>query len=171
MPPVAQFLTQRHVPYRLFRHSVAVHSLEQAAEERGQRPEQVVRSLVFRLGEGQYVLVLAAGGAQVSWPALRRYLGQSRISMASEEEVLAATGYRVGTVSPLALATPLRILADEGVFQPEEISLGSGERGAAVILKSVELRNLLPSVEMGRFLSPSATDGKPQPPGQAASKT
>jgi len=152
-PPVAQTLTQMSVPYRLFRHQGQVTSLEQAAAERGQEPGQVVRSILFRLGEGSFVMVLMAGPAQVSWPALRAYLGQSRLSMASEEEVLSVTGYRVGAVSPLGLPGPIRILADENVFIPEEVSIGSGERGTAVILKSTDLRSSIDAIETGKFAS------------------
>jgi Cys-tRNA(Pro) deacylase len=153
-PPVSVALEQLGVPHRVFRHSGPVSSLEQAALERGQRPEQVIRSLVFRLGAGEFVMVLVAGPAQVSWPALRAHLGRSRISMASEEEVLAATGYRVGAVSPFGLPAPLRMLADESVFLPDEVSIGSGERGVTVILLSADLRRALGEVEIGRFIQP-----------------
>jgi hypothetical protein len=87
--PVTRVLSARGIPHRLFRHPGQVHSLEQAAQERGQKPEQVVRSLVFRLGQGQYVMILVAGPGQVAWPALRSYLGQSRLTMATAEEVQA----------------------------------------------------------------------------------
>lgn len=103
-------------------------------------------------------MVLAAGRAQVSWPALRAYLGQSRLTLASEKEVLQVTGYRVGTVSPLGLLTPLRILADEAVFVPEEISLGSGEPNVGIILKPAHLRQVLGEVEVGRFVQSAGTE-------------
>lgn len=152
-PPVAQALTRLGIPYSVFRHPGPVTSLEQAALERNQRPEQVVRSIVFRLGEENFVMVLVAGPAQVSWPALRAYLGQSRLTMASEAEVFQVTGYRVGAVGPIGLPAPMRILADESIFQAEEISIGSGERGVAVILKPEDLRAAIGSLETGEFIN------------------
>jgi len=151
LPPASKALSMLGLPHRVFRHTGQVTSLEQAARERGQFPGQVVRSLLFRLGQGKFVMVLAAGPGQVSWSALREYLGQSRLSLAAEAEVLAVTGYRIGTVSPLGLPAPLRILADENVFQPEEISLGSGEQDVGIIMKSADLRRALGKVEVGRF--------------------
>lgn len=74
--------------------------MEQAARERGQRPEQVVRSILFRTGKDEYLLALVAGAAQISWKALRAYLGQSRLTMAKEDEVLRVTGYPIGAVGP-----------------------------------------------------------------------
>lgn len=151
MPPVAQVLAEKGIPHRVFRHPGQIHSLEQAAQERGQRPEQVVRSIVFRLSEDNFVMVLVAGAAQVSWPALRSYLGQSRLTMASEAEVLQATGYRTGAVSPLGLPGSMRILVDESVLAEEEVSIGSGERFVTVILRTADLLRALGTVETGQF--------------------
>jgi prolyl-tRNA editing enzyme YbaK/EbsC (Cys-tRNA(Pro) deacylase) len=152
-PPAASLaLEKMGIPHHVFRHVRPVETLEQAARERGQSPGQVVRSIVFRLGKGEFVMVLAAGPAQISWPALRSYLGRSRISMAVKEEVLAATGYRIGAVSPFGLPAPLRTLADEAVFVPEDVSLGSGVRGVAIIMKSGDLRRALGDVEVGKFV-------------------
>jgi Cys-tRNA(Pro) deacylase len=127
-----------------------VSSLEQAARERGQSPDQVIRSIVFRLAKDEYVMVLIAGERQVSWPTLRHYLGQSRLTMAKEDELIAVTGYGVGAVSPFGLPRPMRILVDESVFVPEEISIGSGVRGTTVILRSADLRRALGDVQVGK---------------------
>jgi Cys-tRNA(Pro)/Cys-tRNA(Cys) deacylase len=150
-PPSAQALDRLAIPYRLFEHRQPPGSLEEAARQRGQVPGQVVRSIVFRLAEGQFVLVLVAGPAQVSWKALRSALGVSRISMASEAEVLAATGFVRGVVTPLGLPYPMRILADEAVFAQAEISLGSGVRGVAVILRPTDLQTALGDIKIGKF--------------------
>ena len=135
------------IPYRLFQHAGKVESLEQAAAERGQRPAQVVRSILFRRGEGEYVMALVAGPAQISWPALRRHLGQNRLSMASPEEVLAVTGSPIGAVSPLGLPAPLPILVDHSVLAETELSLGSGVRGLAIVLRQADLLRALPQAE------------------------
>lgn len=146
--PVTEELAILEIPFRTFRHPGPVSSLEQAALERGQEPEQVIRSLLFRLSKGYYIMVLVAGPTQVSWPALRQYLGQSRVTMADQGEVLQVTGYKLGAVSPFGLPSPLRILVDESVFKPVEVSIGSGERGLTVILRSEDLKNALGDVEI-----------------------
>ena len=146
--PVTQALDQLHVPYRFFRHPKPVHSLEQAAEERGQRPSQVVRSILFRTGPEEFVLVLVAGPEQISWPALRSYLGQSRLTMATEAEVRAVTGYPIGAVSPFGLPEPVRTLVDKSVMGEEELSIGSGIRSTTVILRREDLLRALGPVEM-----------------------
>ena len=151
MPPVSQALTALDIPHRVFRHEQPVNSLEQAAQDRGQKPEQVLRSILFRLGQEQYAMVLMAGPGQISWKALRQHFGQSRLTMATPEEVLAVTGYPIGAVAPFGLPKPLPVLVDESVTAQEEVSLGSGVRGTAVILKVTDLLRALGDVPAGRF--------------------
>jgi Cys-tRNA(Pro)/Cys-tRNA(Cys) deacylase len=149
---VTRDLTEKGIPHRLFRHPGKVESLEQAAQERGQRPDQIIRSILFRLGEGEYALVLAAGKRRISWTALRRYFGQSRLTMAAEDEVLSVTGHPLGAVSPFGTKQPVRVLIDRSVLQEQEISLGSGERYATVFMQVQDLLGALPEAEIGSFV-------------------
>jgi Cys-tRNA(Pro)/Cys-tRNA(Cys) deacylase len=157
MTPAAQALREMGVPHCEFVHPGQIQSLEQAAAERGQSPGQVVRSILFRVRAGEFVMVLMAGLAQISWPKLRRYLGLSRISLATEAEVLEVTGYRIGTVTPFGTATRIRVIADARVFVNEEVSMGSGVPNIGVILKSADLRRALGDVEVGDFCSETIT--------------
>ena len=151
--PVTRTLDALGIPYRFFRHPGQVTSLEQAAREREQVPKQVIRSILFRLAKGNYVMVLVAGPRQISWPALRSYLGQSRLTTADKSEVLAVTGYPIGAVSPLGLPNAMRILIDRNVLQNGEISIGSGVRNTTIIMDSDHLLGALDSVEVGDFIN------------------
>ena len=146
--PVSRVLAQMSIPHREFRHAGPVRSLEQAAAERGQQPEQIIRSILFRLAADDFVMVLMAGPQQIDWKALRRTLGEKRLTTASEEEMLRITGYQRGAVAPFGLPAPLRVLADESIFGPEEVSLGSGVRGTTIILSSADLRRALGDIEI-----------------------
>jgi Cys-tRNA(Pro) deacylase len=125
-----------------------VHSFEQAAADRGQRPEQIVRSILFQIRPEEFVMVLMAGREQVDWRKLRQLAGRSRVRMATEEEVLEVTGYRVGTVSPFGLKKPVKILIDESVLEEEVVSTGSGVRQMAILMKSADLRRALGDAEI-----------------------
>lgn len=151
IPPVSQALTARGIPHRVFRHPGPVASLEQAAVERGQEPGQIIRSIVFRLSAESFVMVLMAGPQQIDWKTLRHYLGEKRLTTASEEEVRRVTGYERGAVAPFGLPHPMRILADASIYAFEEMSIGSGERGVTVILGQDALRRALGEVEMVEF--------------------
>jgi prolyl-tRNA editing enzyme YbaK/EbsC (Cys-tRNA(Pro) deacylase) len=110
---------------------------------------------LFRLKQDEYVMVLVAGPAQVSWKALRQHLGQSRISMAGEDDVLEITGYPIGAVGPFGLSRRVRMLIDPNVLAEDEISIGSGIRGTAVILKSEDLLAGLGQAEVVPLAEPS----------------
>lgn len=152
--PAALYLARWNIPFTIFKHTRETHSLEQAAAERGQDPRQIIRSILFRLSKTDFVLVLVAGSKQVSWKKLRRYLGQSRLTLAGSTEVKEHTGSLPGAVSPFGLPKPLRILADRSILIPPEVSLGSGIRGIALILTRENLLKALENVEFDDFSTP-----------------
>ena len=147
-PPASIALEKLGVPHKIFRHETPVTSFEQAASDRGQRASQIVRSILFRIAEDEFIMALVAGPAQISWKILRKHLGRSRITMATEDEVLAVTGYRIGTVNPFGLPRQFKVLVDPGVMGEEEVSIGSGMRNAAIILKSADLLHALKDAEV-----------------------
>ena len=147
-PPASIALDQLGIPHRIFRHNTPVTSFEQAASDRNQRPEQIVRSILFQVRPEEFVMVLMAGREQVDWRKLRKLIGRSRVRMATEDEVLEVTGYRVGTVSPFGMRERVKVLMDASVLREEEISLGSGVRNTAIILKSADLQRALGEVEI-----------------------
>ncbi|MDD2921049.1 MAG: YbaK/EbsC family protein [Anaerolineales bacterium] len=151
-PPVSLALTKLDIPHKVFHHKNPVVSFEQAAGERGQRVSQIVRSILFRVSEDEFVMALVAGSGQISWKALRKYLGRSRVTMATEDEVFAATGYKIGTVGPLGLRKQIRVLIESRVFDEEEISIGSGMRDRAIILKSADLQIALKNADVVSLL-------------------
>ncbi len=156
--PVTRALEALGIPHTLHVHEQPLHSLEQAAQERGLEPGQIVRSLLFRLEDGTFVLVLAPGPAKVSWPSLRRHLGVTRLTTAPPEEVRRVTGYEPGAVSPFGLPSPLRILADRGLLAQAVVSVGAGIRNAGIILAREDLvRALQP--EMGDFVEKAPAPG------------
>ncbi len=138
------------MPYKLFIHERPLTSIEQAAEERGLQTAQIIRSLLFRTSKDGFLMVLMPGPSQVSWSKLRHYLGVSRLTTASEGEVLEMTGYERGAVSPLGLPQPMRILGDDGICEHEVISLGAGIRNAGIIMKRDDLLRAV-EIELADF--------------------
>jgi Cys-tRNA(Pro)/Cys-tRNA(Cys) deacylase len=149
--PVTRALDEQGISYRVHVHDKPLKSLYQAARERGLEPSQIVRSLLFRIEDGSFVMVLAPGPGKVAWPKLRHFLGVSRVTTARAEEVQEVTGYPLGAVSPFGISEPVRILADRRILEHETVSLGVGVRNAGLVLKREDLlRSLDP--EMGDFL-------------------
>ena len=97
-------------------------------------------------------MVLVAGPDQIDWRKLRQLVKRSRVRMATEEEVLEVTGYRVGTVSPFGMKNQVKVLIDASVLEEEEVSIGSGVRSTAIILKTEDLRHALGDVDVVSLL-------------------
>ncbi|HXQ37423.1 MAG TPA: YbaK/EbsC family protein [Anaerolineales bacterium] len=154
-PPASVALDQLGTPHRLFFHEGIVTSFGQAAQERGQRESQVVRSILFQIRPEEFAMVLVAGPAQVDWKKLRQLVGRSRIRMATEDEVLEVTGYRVGAVSPFGLKNKVKIMIDASVLNEEEVSIGSGVRDTAIIMNTADLRHALKDTEIVSLLEES----------------
>lgn len=148
--PVTLALDHLGIPYQLHIHEKPLRSLEQAAQERGLEPTQIIRSLLFRCEDETYTLLLMTGPGKVSWPKLRRYLGVSRVTTATSEQVQKVTGYIPGAVSPFGLPSAMRILADQGLLAREVVSIGAGIPNAGVILKRDDLLEAL-QIEIGDF--------------------
>ena len=151
--PASKILTELNIPHLEHVHMTEITSLEQAAAERNQDPNQVVRSIVFRLSEGEYAMALIAGPTQVSWSALRQHFKQPRLTIASPEEVKQVTGFQIGAVSPFGILAPLPILVDESVLAQPAVSLGSGVRGTAIMITTENLINALGEYEVRKFSS------------------
>ena len=154
-PPASLALDVLGIEHRIFLHEKPVSSFEQAASDRNQRPEQIVRSILFQIRPDEFLMVLMAGPAQIDWKSLRQLVKRSRVRMATEEEVLEVTGYRVGTVSPFGLKNQVQVLIDASVLKEEEISIGSGVRNMAIIMKSADVRRALGNAEVVSLMESS----------------
>ena len=103
----------------MIRHG-PVRSLAEAAEARGVEPADVVKTLVVRRGEGDFLFVLVPGDRAISWPKLRDLLGVSRMSMPDAATALEATGYERGTITPFGSTTAWPVIADERLRRPRD---------------------------------------------------
>jgi Cys-tRNA(Pro) deacylase len=147
-PPASLALDALGIEHRVFIHEKPVTSFEEAASHRNQRPGQIVRSILFNIRPDEFLMVLVAGPDQIDWKKLRQFVKRSRVRMATEEEVLEVTGYHIGTVSPFGVKNQFQVLIDASVLKEEEVSVGSGVRNKAIIMKSADLRQALSTCEI-----------------------
>jgi prolyl-tRNA editing enzyme YbaK/EbsC (Cys-tRNA(Pro) deacylase) len=87
------------------------HTAQAAADGLGITRAQIANSLVF-LADGEPVLVMSSGGHRVDVHKISRAFGDKKITKANADDVRAATGYVIGGVSPVGLATALPTLID-----------------------------------------------------------
>jgi Cys-tRNA(Pro)/Cys-tRNA(Cys) deacylase len=139
--PALDALDSSGIAYRVIWHG-PVRSLAEAANARGVEPADVVKTMVVRRGEGDYVFVLVPGDRAISWPKLRAVLGVSRLSMPDATVAREVTGYERGTITPLGSTTAWPVVADKRALG-REITLGAGEQGVAVAVRADDLLAVL----------------------------
>ena len=106
----------------------AARSLEEAATLLGIDPSGIVKTLVVRRREGEYLFALIPGDKQISWPKLRALVGANKLSLPSPELALEATGYERGTITPLGSTTAWPVYADTAIMG-QRIAMGAGAHG------------------------------------------
>ena len=120
--------------FRVIEHA-PVKSLEEAAAARGVAIPDVVKTIVVRRGDDDFLFVLVPGDRVISWPKLRTLLGVSRLSMPDAATALEATGYERGTITPFGSKRDWPVIADERLAG-REITLGAGAHNVAVALQA-----------------------------------
>jgi Cys-tRNA(Pro) deacylase len=101
----------------------------------------VIKTLVVRRGEDDYVFVLVPGDRQIAWPKLRAVLGVSRLSMPDPQTARAVTGYERGTITPFGSLTAWPVVADVGVTGT--VSIGGGAHGVSAAVSAADLIRVL----------------------------
>lgn len=123
------------IPYRVI-YPGHVTSLAEAAAACGVTEESVVKTLVVRRADDDYLLVLVPGNRSLSWKKVRALLGINRIALPDADEAKRITGYARGTITPLGLRLP--VIADERI-RGREITLGTGLAGTVAAVSADDI--------------------------------
>lgn len=146
-----EYLENNDITFELFIHPEKIKSLHDAAKQRGQSDDQVLRSILFRTKDHRFYMIVTTGTRQINWKILRNYLDTNRTTMATEDEVFTETGYRLGTVNPFGLKPEIKIFINKLCLDQNPISIGSGIRGIAIIMSINEFLKALPNAVIENF--------------------
>lgn len=141
--PAIRYLSHKKIPFNVFVHPHNIISLEEAARERNQTLHQIIKSIVFRYSQNQFVLVLTNADVDIDWKKLRHVLGIRRITLAKPAEIHEVLGYEIGAVSPFPPNYQMLTLINYPVLDEPIISLGSGVKNVALIMKNEHLLSAL----------------------------
>jgi Cys-tRNA(Pro)/Cys-tRNA(Cys) deacylase len=104
-------------------------SAEESAELQGIELGALLRTIVVRRGDHDYLFVLVPGGRRFDWPKLRAHLGVSRLSLPDADEARAATGYERGAITPFGSSRAWPVLIDASAVDRPLVAIGGGVRG------------------------------------------
>ena len=136
--PALDALAAARVAHRVVRTERA-RSAEESAAFQGIETGQLLRTIVVRRGEGDYLFVLVPGGRRFDWPKLRAHLGVSRLSLPDQDEAREVTGYERGTITPFGSKAALPVILDAAGTQPDVVAVGGGAHGVNVHLSPAHL--------------------------------
>lgn len=114
-------------------------SVEEAAERRRIPLAALIKTLVVRRGDDDYLFVLVPGDRSIDWAKLRSHLDVRRLSLADATEALDVTGYERGAITPFGATEPWPVIADVTLADHPVVSIGGGGHGISVKIEPTAL--------------------------------
>jgi Cys-tRNA(Pro)/Cys-tRNA(Cys) deacylase len=126
--PATRAIAAAGVPHRVVVTERA-GSAEEAAGLQGIPLEGLLRTIVVRRGDDDYLFVLVPAGRRFDWPKLRAHLGVRRMTLPDADEARAVTGYERYTITPFGASRAWPVLVDAAVLDQPIVSVGGGAFG------------------------------------------
>ncbi len=136
--PALAAIAASGVLHRVVRTAVAQDAAESAALQ-GIELGALLRTIVVRRAEDDYVLVLVPGGRRFDWPKLRAALGVRRLALPDAAEARDATGYERGAITPFGASHAWPVIVDASALSQELVAIGGGARGTNIHLAPSDL--------------------------------
>jgi Cys-tRNA(Pro)/Cys-tRNA(Cys) deacylase len=114
-------------------------SAQESAELQGIPLEALLRTIVIRRGEDDYLFVLVPAGRRFDWPKLRAHLGVRRLTLPDAEEARAVTGYERYTITPFGSTRAWPVILDAAAARHDRVSVGGGAFGVNLHLAPADL--------------------------------
>jgi Cys-tRNA(Pro) deacylase len=121
---VADALAAAGVEAEVRSYAESTRTADEAAAAVDANVGQIVKSLVF-LADGRPILALVSGANRLDTAKLAQIAG-AKITRADADTVRAATGYAIGGVPPVGLATALPVYCDRDLLQYAEVWAAAG---------------------------------------------
>jgi Cys-tRNA(Pro)/Cys-tRNA(Cys) deacylase len=143
--PALDAATASGVAHRVVRTGSAA-SAEEAAALQGIPLAALLRTIVVRRGDDDYLFVLVPAGRRFDWPKLRAHLGVSRLSLPDADEAKRVTGYVRYTITPFGSTRAWPVLADASILDQPVVGIGGGARGVNLHLTPADLVRALDAI-------------------------
>jgi Cys-tRNA(Pro) deacylase len=136
--PALESLADLGIPYRVVRTRRA-GSAEESAELQGIPLGALLRTIVVRRGEDDYLFVLVPAGRRFDWPKLRTHLGVRRLTLPDADEARTVTGYERYTITPFGSTRAWPVILDSAATGEPVVAIGGGAFGVNVHLAPADL--------------------------------
>jgi Cys-tRNA(Pro)/Cys-tRNA(Cys) deacylase len=104
-------------------------SAAESAELQGIELGALLRTIVVRRGNDDYVFVLVPADRRFDWSKLRAHLGVRRMTLPDADEARQATGYERYTITPFGSTRAWPVILDASATAFPRVSVGGGAFG------------------------------------------
>jgi Ala-tRNA(Pro) deacylase len=133
---IVELLKGKGIPYMLLEHE-HVHTSEDAAKVRGTRLEEAAKALVLNdRTHDRLFMCVVSGHKKLDLKKIKVMLNSKDVSLAHPDDVLAATGCKVGTVPPFPSLFGFDGYCDEGVFENEYVVFSAASHYKSIRMKA-----------------------------------
>lgn len=111
------------------------------AEQLGQPPEQVFKTLVLKGEKKGYIVCCIPVNKELDLKKVAKAAGDKKAEMIPMKDLLSVTGYIRGGCSPVGMKKKFPTYIDETAILFDEIAVSAGVRGAQIIIAPDDLCN------------------------------
>ena len=134
---VKDYFAQHNMDDRIMVLDSSTATVEEAADAHGVDPDQIGKTLSFKLDE-KAILIVVAGKSKIDNKKYKQCFSK-KAKMLNSEEALEETGHAIGGVCPFGLKNPIDVYLDVSLKHHSEIIPAAGDRHSSIRLTIKEL--------------------------------
>lgn len=152
---IMEMLQEAGAVFTLHEHP-PVRTIEEAHLHAGHLTQNLLKTVVFKINGGSWVLAAVAGSSRVDYRKLALAFGVKRTDLraVSPREVEELLGFEVGGVGPFALREDVEVIFDEVLLPLKSVFCGCGLNTRTIQMDFSELV-ALPRTRIGPIVRPS----------------
>jgi Cys-tRNA(Pro)/Cys-tRNA(Cys) deacylase len=135
--PAHNHLDNLNIPYERAKFSPEIEKgAASVARALGYNERQMIKTLIFELGDtGERILVMVGGDQNIVSGLLKKAAGSRNIKMAGFEAVKETTGYQVGSIPPFSWQPEgFRTFLDISLMDEPVLGVGTGRWGHEILM-------------------------------------
>jgi len=134
---VKEYFSKYEMDHRIMVLATSTATVEEAAEAHGVDPDQIGKTLSFKIDETP-ILIVVAGKAKIDNKKYKnRFL--KKATMLKHDEALEHTGHAIGGICPFGLKKQIDVYLDISIKKHQEIIPAAGDQNSSIRLTIEEL--------------------------------
>ncbi|MBU1344907.1 MAG: YbaK/EbsC family protein [Proteobacteria bacterium] len=134
---VIEYFSEYNIAHRVMILENSTATVEEAAQAHGVDPDQIGKTLSFKIDETP-ILIVVAGKAKIDNKKYKKHFSK-KAKMLSKDEALEHTGHNIGGVCPFGLNKPINVYLDVSLKKHSEVIPAAGDRYSSLRLTIEEL--------------------------------